>query len=220
MYRGCVIIHHHHPQIIHRRHHLRMTPWHLATVIAVTAWKALALLCLMLAIFSYASPAAVDSLIEECIPAENNNDVAAAKSGPICRYVAAAAKYAPAGADDRCFVETLLALTIVVCAHYVLAAGLLLLGGVAGSRYLAFVPWLVLKLLLVLFAAVFALREVTFGGAVTVGEAAPMLVVVLFLSLASWFVGLMSCLLTKKAAESPEAEPRSAQRSFDYFRFD
>lgn len=196
-------------QIIHRRHHLRMTPWHIATVIAVTAWKAAALLFLMLAIFAYASPEAVDALIEECLPGAN------ADAEPVCRYVAAAAKYAPAGVDKRCFVETLLALTIVVCAHYVLAAGLLLLGGIVGSRYPAFVPWLVLKLLLVLLAGVCALREVTLATSVTVGQAGPVLVVVLFLSLASWLLGLMSCLMTKKAAENPLAEPRSAQRSFD-----
>ena len=114
--------------------------------------------------------------------------------------------------DLHCFLHTLLMAVLVACVHYVMASLILLIGGFVLANPLAFLPWLVFKMALLLLAAALAVAEVAVYAPVT--QAAVVLYALLSFGMLTMLAVFVSCVHIKQRRDMEQSVVK-----FDYFRF-
>lgn len=118
--------------------------------------------------------------------------------------------------EALCFIRTFIVAAILLSSHFVLATMILLFVGIIKGKYLAFLPWLMVSIVIVIVLVFLVLAEVVIkqdGSFFVTSAAWPIIAILGFLDL-TWLAAMVTCLQIKKNNEIQEMT-----NNFDYFKF-
>lgn len=115
--------------------------------------------------------------------------------------------------DLRCFLNTLFLFTIAVAAHYIFA-GIIMVVGMVKQSHLAFIPWLVVKAVVILFVSGLVMAEVFITGGSITSKYFMVAVAVMVYSVFHW----VFCLVTFSQIRKVNQRIQEIN-SFNYIRF-
>jgi hypothetical protein len=202
------------------------TCWHYLATVLVSTWTAFATIFLFRNAVIYSNSEYVNLVTTHCnAAADAQRGITGGDGEYVCHYLNLWKRISSnaAAVDKRCFVQTFLLAAIIASAHYVAASMLLLFAGVVRHKYIAFVPWLVTKMMLFLLLATLTVSEVSlldFGGSewgVGVSQVFVASACLSALALLSWVVVFTTCMKIKQSCIDEEML-KQKQIRFQYYR--